>query len=177
MNSYRPKKDTTEQEERMGATKREVAEQLGVAKQTIVNYIAKLDLADHVERVGKTDVLDEFAVSAIAHAVGKSIPQTSAPEEDGVTTSDTVVAMLNERIADLKDERDRLKKELEDERTARQREVDSLRDQLAEANGKAVELAGRLAGIAERQQVIAATPWWKRGRMAMKLLGPGSNDE
>lgn len=58
----------------MGATKREVAEQLGVAKQTIVNYIAKLDLSDHVERVGKTDVLDEFAVSAIAHAVGKSHP-------------------------------------------------------------------------------------------------------
>ena len=71
----------------MGATKREVAEQLGVAKQTIVNYIAKLELADHVKRVGKTDVLDEFAVSAIADAVGKSIPQASAPKEDGVTTS------------------------------------------------------------------------------------------
>lgn len=102
----------------MGATKREVAEQLGVAKQTIVNYIAKLDLSDHVERVGKTDVLDEFAVSAIAHAVGKSIPQASAPKEDGVTTSDAVVSMLNERISDLKDERDRLKRELEDERSA-----------------------------------------------------------
>lgn len=161
----------------MGATKREVAEQLGVAKQTIVNYIAKLELSDHIERVGKTDVLDEFAVSAIAHAVGKSIPQATAPKEDGVTTSDTVVAMLNERIADLKDERDRLKRELEDEKAARQREVDSLRGQLAEANGKAVELAGRLASIAERQQVIAATPWWKRGRMAMRLLGPGGSND
>ena len=160
----------------MGATKREVAEQLGVAKQTIVNYIAKLDLSDHIERVGKTDVLDEFAVSAIAHAVGKSIPQTSAPKEDGVTTSDAVVSMLNERIADLKDERDRLKAELESEHMSHAREVESLREQLAEANGKAVELADRLAGIAERQQVIAATPWWKRGRMAMKLLGAGSND-
>ena len=34
---------------------------------------------------------------------------------------------------------------------------------------------GKLAGLAERQQVIAATPRWKRGRMAMKLLGPGSD--
>lgn len=161
----------------MGATKREVAEQLGVAKQTIVNYIAKLDLSDHIERVGKTDVLDEFAVSAIAHAVGKSIPQAVAPKEDGVTTSDAVVAMLNERINDLKDERDRLKAELESERMSHAREVESLREQLAEANGKAVELAGRLANIAERQQVIAATPWWKRGRMAMKLLGPGDDNE
>lgn len=161
----------------MGATKREVAEQLGVAKQTIVNYIAKLELSDHIERVGKTDVLDEFAVSAIAHAVGKSIPQAVAPKEDGVTTSDAVAAMLNERINDLKDERDRLKAELESERMSRAREVESLREQLAEANGKAVELAGRLANIAERQQVIAATPWWKRGRMAMKLLGPGDDNE
>lgn len=161
----------------MGATKREVAEQLGVAKQTIVNYIAKLDLSDHIERVGKTDVLDEFAVSAIAHAVGKSIPQAVAPKEDGVTTSDAVVAMLNERINDLKDERDRLEAELESERMSHAREVESLREQLAEANGKAVELAGRLANIAERQQVIAATPWWKRGRMAMKLLGPGDDND
>lgn len=47
----------------MGATKRKVAEQLGVAKQTIVNYIAKLELADHVKRVGKTDeFLEVFAI-------------------------------------------------------------------------------------------------------------------
>ena len=160
----------------MSATKREVAEQLGVAKQTIVNYIAKLELADHVKRVGKTDVLDEFAVSAIADAVGKSIPQASAPKEDGVTTSDTVVAMLNERIADLKAECERLRAELESERTSHAHEVESLREQLSESNGKAAELASRLAGIAERQQVIAVTPWWKRGRMAMKLLGAGSDD-
>lgn len=160
----------------MSATKREVAEQLGVAKQTIVNYIAKLELADHVKRVGKTDVLDEFAVSAIADAVGKSIPQASAPKEDGVTTSDAVVAMLNERIADLKAECERLRAELESERTSHAHEVESLREQLSESNGKAAELASRLAGIAERQQVISATPWWKRGRMAMKLLGAGSDD-
>ena len=45
--------------------------------------------------------------------------------------------------------------------------------QLAEANARVAELAGKLALLAERQQAIAATPWWRRGRMAMKLLGPG----
>lgn len=45
--------------------------------------------------------------------------------------------------------------------------------QLAEANAMVAELAGKLASLAERQQAIAATPWWRRGRMAMKLLGPG----
>ena len=45
--------------------------------------------------------------------------------------------------------------------------------QLAEANARVAELAGKLASLAERQQAIAATPWWRRGRMAMKLLGPG----
>lgn len=43
----------------------------------------------------------------------------------------------------------------------------------AEANARVAELAGKLASLAERQQAIAATPWWRRGRMAMKLLGPG----
>ena len=45
--------------------------------------------------------------------------------------------------------------------------------QLSEANARVAELAGKLASLAERQQAIAATPWWRRGRMAMKLLGPG----
>jgi len=48
-----------------------------------------------------------------------------------------------------------------------------LRAALAEANARVAELAGKLASLAERQQAIAATPWWRRGRMAMKLLGPG----
>ena len=48
--------------------------------------------------------------------------------------------------------------------------------QLAEANARVAELAGKLASLAERQQAIAATPWWRRGRMAMKLLGPGSDN-
>lgn len=48
--------------------------------------------------------------------------------------------------------------------------------QLAEANARVAELAGKLASLAERQQAIAATPWWRRGRMAMKLLGPGRQE-
>ena len=59
----------------MGVTKKEVAERLGVAKQTVVNYIDRLGLSEHVSRVGKYDVLDDFAVSAIADAIGKSIPE------------------------------------------------------------------------------------------------------
>lgn len=156
----------------MGATKKEVADELGVAKQTIVNYIERLGLHDHLTRVGKTDVLDDFAVSAIADAVGKNIPQTpAAPKEDGITTSDAVVAALNARISDLKEQNESLSQTIKD----RDREIEVLRDQLAEANERSAKLAGRVADIAEKQQVIAATPWWRRGRLALKLLGPGSD--
>lgn len=156
----------------MGATKKEVADELGVAKQTIVNYIERLGLQDHLTRVGKADVLDDYAVSAIADAVGKNIPQTApAPKEDGITTSDAVVAALNARIADLKEQNEGLSQTIRD----RDREIEALRSQLAEANDRAAKLADRIAGIAERQQVLAATPWWRRGKMALKLLGPGSD--
>lgn len=47
----------------MGITKKELADTLGVSKQTVVNYIDRLELSpDHVSRVGKYDVLDDFAV-------------------------------------------------------------------------------------------------------------------
>lgn len=157
----------------MGVTKKELADTLGVSKQTVVNYIDRLGLApEHVSRVGKYDVLDDFAVSAIADAVGKSIPQQS--ESDDTDVSDAVIAALNDRIADLKEQNGRLAVELADLRASRDREVESLRMQLNDANRRAAELADRVATIAERQQAIAATPWWKRGRIAMKLLGPGS---
>ena len=157
----------------MGVTKKELADTIGVSKQTVVNYIDRLGLApEHVSRVGKYDVLDDFAVSAIADAVGKSIPQQS--ESDDTDVSDAVIAALNDRIADLKEQNGRLAVELADLRASRDREVESLRMQLDDANRRAAELADRVATIAERQQAIAATPWWKRGRIAMKLLGPGS---
>lgn len=156
----------------MGITKKELADTLGVSKQTVVNYIDRLELSpDHVSRVGKYDVLDDFAVSAIADAVSKNIPQQS--ESDDAAASDAVIAALNDRIADLKEQNDRLASELTNLRASRDREVESLRMQLNDANRRASELADRVAGIAERQQAIAATPWWKRGRIAMKLLGSG----
>lgn len=157
----------------MGITKKELADTLGVSKQTVVNYIDRLGIAqEHVSRVGKYDILDDIAVSAISDAVGKSIPQQS--ESDDTDVSDAVIAALNDRIADLKEQNGRLAVELADLRASRDREIESLRMQLNDANRRAAELADRVATIAERQQAIAATPWWKRGRIAMKLLGPGS---
>lgn len=159
----------------MGATKKELADTLGVAKQTVVNYIERLGLApDHVTRVGKYDVLDDFAVSAIADAIGKGIPKTEAPGSVEETANDAVVAALNDRISDLKSQNERLTAELAETHAAREREVSELRSQLADANARAAKLADRVAGIAEAQQAIAATPWWRRGKLAMKLLGAGS---
>lgn len=159
----------------MGVTKKELADTLGVAKQTVVNYVERLELApDHVTRVGKSDVLDDFAVSAIADAIGKSVPKAEAPG-NAEAANDAVVAALNDRISDLKEQNKRLDAELREARAAHEREVSDLRSQLAEANARAGRLAERVAGIAEAQQAIAATPWWRRGKLAMKLLGPGSD--
>lgn len=161
----------------MGITKREVADQLGVAKQTVVNYIDKLGLApEHVTRIGKTDILDNFAVSALADALGKNIPPRPAQEEeDAPEPQESVIAALNGRIADLKEQNARLVAEIADMRSARDRELADLRAQLAEANDRAARLADRVAGIAERQQAIAALPWWRRGVFATKLLGSGQD--
>lgn len=161
----------------MGITKREVADQLGVAKQTVVNYIDKLGLApEHVTRIGKTDILDNFAVSALADALGKNIPPRPAQEEeDAPEPQESVIAALNGRIADLKEQNARLVAEIADMRSARDRELADLRAQLADANDRAARLADRVAGIAERQQAIAALPWWRRGVFATKLLGSGQD--
>lgn len=159
----------------MGATKKELADTLGVAKQTVVNYIERLGLApDHVTRVGKYDVLDDFAVSAIADAIGKGIPKTEAPGNVEETANDAAIAALNGRISDLKSQNERLTAELAEAHAAREREVSEIRSQLTDANARAAKLADRVAGIAEAQQAIAATPWWRRGKLAMKLLGAGS---
>lgn len=162
----------------MAITKREVAEQLGVAKQTVVNYIDRLGLApEHVTRVGKTDVLDDFAVSALADALGKNIPPRPAQEEQASAApvgQDSVIAALNARIADLKEQNDRLVSELAELRASRERELADMRSQLDAANDRAARLADRVAGIAERQQAISALPWWKRSYFATKLLGSGS---
>lgn len=147
----------------MGITKREIASELGVSKRTIANYIGKLGLGNHVSRNGNTDILDDFAAAAIADALKNPEkpsrqPAAAAPAPDSL--ADSLAAQL----------------EIERSRNAELMEalaVERDRAARAEANARVAELAGKLASLAERQQAIAATPWWRRGRMAMKLLGPG----
>ena len=140
----------------MGITKREIASELGVSKRTVANYIEKLGLGNHVSRNGNTDFLDDFAAAAIADALKN-------PGKPSRQPADAPAAPAPDSLVDsLAAERDR----------AARAEAEA-KAQLAEANARVAELAGKLASLAERQQAIAATPWWRRGRMAMKLLGPG----
>lgn len=156
----------------MGITKREIAAELGVSKRTIANYIGKLGLGNHVSRNGNTDILDDFAAAAIADALknpGKPSrqPAVAAPAPDSL--ADSLAAQLEiERSRNAE-----LMEALAVERDRAARAEAEAKAQLAEANARVAELAGKLASLAERQQAIAATPWWRRGRMAMKLLGPG----
>ena len=152
----------------MGITKREIAAELGVSKRTIANYIGKLGLGNHVSRNGNTDILDDFAAAAIADALKNPEkpsrqPAAAAPAPDSLAAQLEIERSRNAELMEaLAVERDR----------AARAEAEA-KAQLAEANARVAELAGKLASLAERQQAIAATPWWRRGRMAMKLLGPG----
>lgn len=156
----------------MGITKREIASELGVSKRTIANYIGKLGLGNHVSRNGNTDILDDFAAAAIAGALKNPEkpsrqPAVAAPAPDSL--ADSLAAQLEiERSRNAE-----LMEALAVERDRAARAEAEAKAQLAEANARVAELAGKLASLAERQQAIAATPWWRRGRMAMKLLGPG----
>ena len=156
----------------MGITKREIASELGVSKRTIANYIGKLGLGNHVSRNGNTDILDDFAAAAIADALKNPEkpsrqPAVAAPAPDSL--ADSLAAQLEiERSRNAE-----LMEALAVERDRAARAEAEAKAQLAEANARVAELAGKLASLAELQQAIAATPWWRRGRMAMKLLGPG----
>lgn len=156
----------------MGITKREIAAELGVSKRTIANYIGKLGLGNHVSRNGNTDILDDFAAAAIADAL-KNLEKPSRQPAAATPAPDSLADSL---AAQLEIERSRnaeLMEALAVERDRAARAEAEAKAQLAEANARVAELAGKLASLAERQQAIAATPWWRRGRMAMKLLGPG----
>lgn len=156
----------------MGITKREIASELGVSKRTIANYIGKLGLGNHVSRNGNTDILDDFAAAAIADAL-KNPEKPSRQPADAAPAPESLADSL---AAQLEIERSRnaeLMEALAVERDRAARAEAEAKAQLAEANARVAELAGKLASLAERQQAIAATPWWRRGRMAMKLLGPG----
>ena len=156
----------------MGITKREIASELGVSKRTVANYIEKLGLGNHVSRNGNTDFLDDFAAAAIADALknpGK--PSRQPADAPAAPAPDSLVDSL---AAQLEIERSRNAELMEALAAERDRAARAeAKAQLAEANARVAELAGKLASLAERQQAIAATPWWRRGRMAMKLLGPG----
>lgn len=151
----------------MGITKREIASELGVSKRTIANYIGKLGLGNHVSRNGNTDILDDFAAAAIADALKN--PEKPSRQPAAAPAPDSLAAQLEiERSRNAE-----LMEALAAERDRAARADAEAKAQLAEANARVAELAGKLASLAERQQAIAATPWWRRGRMAMKLLGPG----
>lgn len=157
----------------MGITKREIASELGVSKRTVANYIEKLGLGNHVSRNGNTDFLDDFAAAAIADALknpGK--PSRQPADAPAAPAPDSLVDSL---AAQLEIERSR-NAELMEALAAERDRAARAEAQLAEANARVAELAGKLASLAERQQAIAATPWWRRGRMAMKLLGPGRQE-
>lgn len=156
----------------MGITKREIASELGVSKRTIANYIGKLGLGNHVSRNGNTDILDDFAAAAIADA----LKNPEKPSRQPAVAASAPDSLADSLAAQLEIERSRnaeLMEALAVERDRAARAEAEAKAQLAEANARVAELAGKLASLAERQQAIAATPWWRRGRMAMKLLGPG----
>lgn len=156
----------------MGITKREIASELGVSKRTIANYIEKLGLGNHVSRNGNTDILDDFAAAAIADAA----KNPEKPSRQPAAAPPAPDSLADSLAAQLEIERSRnaeLMEALAVERDRAARAEAEAKAQLAEANARVAELAGKLASLAERQQAIAATPWWRRGRMAMKLLGPG----
>ena len=161
----------------MGITKREIASELGVSKRTIANYIGKLGLGNHVSRNGNTDILDDFAAAAIAAAaIAAALKNPEKPSRQPAVAAPAPDSLADSLAAQLEIERSRnaeLMEALAAERDRAARAEAEAKAQLAEANARVAELAGKLASLAERQQAIAATPWWRRGRMAMKLLGPG----
>lgn len=161
----------------MGITKREIASELGVSKRTVANYIEKLGLGNHVSRNGNTDFLDDFAAAAIADALKSPVkPFRQPPAVAAAPAPDSLVDSLTAQLEIERSRNTDLMKELAVERERAAHAEAEAKAQLAEANARVAELAGKLASLAERQQAIAATPWWRRGRMAMKLLGPGSDN-
>ena len=159
----------------MGTTKKALADELGVTKQTVANYIQRLDLGGHVTREGQADVIDDYAASALAAAIGTD----KAPADEAAPPTNVIDAQ-EARIADLKGELDRAKADYEARIADLSAELDRTRDKLEASQAKLVEaserngeLAGELAEIAKRQQIIAATPWWRRWSLATKLLGSG----
>ncbi len=154
----------------MGVTKKQLADQLGVSKQTITNHIVRLDLGEHVRREGQTDMLDEYAASVLASKIA-----VKSPPDNRLETATT--AALLEQVTSLQAENARLRDELQAERARHTSEVTDLQNRLTASSDRVTDLAERLAGIAEREQIIRATPWWRRWSLTQKLLGSGEGGE
>lgn len=162
----------------MPTTKKAIADELGVSKQTVANWVQRLDLAAHVSREGQVDLLDDYAASAVAAAIGTD----KAPAEEGKATG-SVVDAQEARIADLKAELAAQRADYEARVADLEHELDAANARLADAQDKLVamtertsDLTAELAEIAKRQQIIAATPWWRRWSLASRLLGSGTGE-
>ena len=126
--------------------------------------------------VGGQDVEAPVAVVVGGLRLDLPTPPSIPADAPAAPAPDSLVDSL---AAQLEIERSRnaeLMEALAAERDRAARAEAEAKAQLAEANARVAELAGKLASLAERQQAIAATPWWRRGRMAMKLLGPGRQE-
>lgn len=86
----------------MPATLRQIAERCGVSRQTVVNYLKKLDLWEsHVTRgvVGQASIVDDYAASAVAAEIGNRATSElqlggESSGEDG--SPNTQIAGMNE---------------------------------------------------------------------------------
>ena len=136
---------------------------------------SKIDEVDVKPKGGDkaTNVISDWVIT-LPKNPGK--PSRQPADAPAAPAPDSLVDSL---AAQLEIERSRnaeLMEALAAERDRAARAEAEAKAQLAEANARVAELAGKLASLAERQQAIAATPWWRRGRMAMKLLGPGRQE-
>lgn len=180
----------------MPTTKKAIADELGVTKRTVANYVERLGLEEHIQRVGQTDIVDDYAAAALADEIRKNIPEREPREDGGESTpNDTLVDALNQRIADLSAERDRLVAQVaqrdaeiaelreEDKRRAERHEeqVEKLqercREQVDAANERADKIAMRLADLTDLTTRLSAAHWWERGRIIRELPAPGSRED
>lgn len=138
----------------MPAKLSEIAEQCGVTRQTVNNYLRKMNLWDeHVTpgAAGKAAIVDDFAASAVVAKIGvRKFPASDTSEEgsetdlpaiDGKSGEDIVilaaqwrevVAALRQQIADLQAER----KYLQDENKDLHERLDVKDQRISELDGQ-----------------------------------------
>lgn len=142
----------------MPAKLSEIAEQCGVTRQTVNNYLRKMGLWDEHVKVGaagKAAVVDDFAASAVVAKIGvRKFPVSDTSEEgpetdlaaiDGKSEEDIailaaqwrdIVTALRQQVTDLQEER----KQLQDEN-------ERLRNRLEEKDQRILELNDQIAAM------------------------------